>query len=438
MKLNLGCGGDYKKGYLNVDAFDSTVADKIMSSTDLKLAANTADEILVSQLIEHLGIAGSIYSLSECFRVLKPKKQLIIETPDLQQSFERYTSGGREARKNLLPWIYGVDTPGMTHRFCYPLDLLEETLQKMSFTNIKKEYVEFDKYQPTLRVTCEKPADYQIYQIVSFFRKNLFKKKIVNLDDQLTALEQEELIEFFTVETDLFKKTNDHEHIKKILLEGAIRSPTMTSMFLKELSKQNMISKKMSENYLDTLRFLADVDFPNVLLKILKQTPDFVGEQEKLFKTICSMGTKTIEKLSQKGEKDDVIINLKKLSKEIKSREKIVFLSQKLIMLKANRLFQIGAKQFSIGRYKEATSSFTESTNLYRDQILTYWNLARLLLLKRKNQEASYHYTNALKLLDIFDYDNKMCIKTFLEQEIASHNVKNCSEPITSLNEIHS
>ena len=89
MKLNLGCGGNYKKGYLNVDAFDDTVADEIMSATNLKIEDNKVDEIIADQLIEHLGIVGSIYSLSECFRVLKPGGKLIIETPDLQKTFER-------------------------------------------------------------------------------------------------------------------------------------------------------------------------------------------------------------------------------------------------------------------------------------------------------------------------------------------------------------
>ena len=104
MKLNIGCGGNYKKGYLNVDAFHSTVADQIMQAYDLKLDDNSFDEIYMSQLIEHLGIVGSIHSLSECFRVLKPEGILIIETPDLRRSFEKYLkshSGRAFAKKHF-------------------------------------------------------------------------------------------------------------------------------------------------------------------------------------------------------------------------------------------------------------------------------------------------------------------------------------------------
>lgn len=436
MKLNLGCGGDYKKDYINIDAFDSTVADRIMSSTDIKLSNNTVDEVLIYQLIEHLGIAGSIYTLSECFRVLKPKKQLLIETPDLQKSFEIYVKGEREDRKNILPWIYGVDIPGMSHRFCYPDDLLEETLQKIGFTNIKKEFIESDKYQPTLRVTCKKPIKYEVFQIITFFRKRLLQDKIVNIEDQLTTLEQENLIEFFTGEINNFRKTNDPDTIKKIVTHGATCSPAMTYIFIEEMIRQKMISPNLSKKYLETLKILAKIDFPNVLLQILKQTPDFVGEQEKLFKTIYIMGTKTIEKLFDPGERDDVVSNLQRLSREIVSHEKIAFFSPKLIMLKANRLFQIGSKEFFLRKYEKAISSFMESANLYREQILTYWNLGRLLRLQKKTEEAIFHYKNALGLIDVFDDENKRLIKRFLEQEMDGCNVSVHSKPITSLNEL--
>ena len=138
MKLNLGCGGLYKKDYLNVDAFDDTVADKNMSALNLKLKDNSIATIEASQLIEHLGLINSIYALSECFRVLELNGALAIETPDIKTSFKKYINGDREDRKNLLTWIYGLETPGMQHKFCFPDDLLEEILRKIGFTNIKK------------------------------------------------------------------------------------------------------------------------------------------------------------------------------------------------------------------------------------------------------------------------------------------------------------
>jgi len=432
MKLNLGCGGDYKKGYLNVDAYDSTVADELMSSIDLKLADNTVDEVLCSQLIEHLGIAGSIYSLSEIFRVLKPGKKLIIETPDLKKSFEKYLKGEREDRKNLLPWIYGVDIPGMIHRFCYPDDLLEETLKTIGFKNIKKEFIETDKYQPTLSVSCEKPSDYEGYQIITIFRKKLVKEKIVDLDNQLIALEQEKLIEFFINNINKFVKTGKQNYIEEIVIEGGVYSPTMTVMFLNELLREDVIERELVKNYIEVLEKLAELDFPNDLLQILMDTPNFVGQQEKLFDTICNMGKKTVEKILTCENKQVILSNLEKISNRINPSVKIVFLSQKLIMLKSNHFFQIGHKKFTLEEYKSAINLFKESANLYRNQIFIYWNLGRLYYLHGEKNESVHQYENALKVLESLDHQNKKMIRIKIQEEMKNHPRDKVYTPIDS------
>ena len=432
MKLNLGCGGDYKKGYLNVDAYDSTVADELMSSIDLKLADNTVDEVLCSQLIEHLGIAGSIYSLSEIFRVLKSGKKLIIETPDLKTSFEKYLKGEREDRKNLLPWIYGVDIPGMIHRFCYPDDLLEETLKTIGFKNIKKEFIETDKYQPTLSVSCEKPSDYEGYQIITIFRKKLVKEKIVDLDNQLIALEQEKLIEFFINNINKFVKTGKQNYIEEIVIEGGVYSPIMTIMLLNELIQEDILKKKLVKNYIEVLEKLSELDFPNDLLQILMETQNFVGQQEKLFVTVCNLGKITVEKILDSEKKQEIINNLEKISNRMKSSEKIVFLSKKQIMLKSNHFFQIGYKKFILRDYESAINLFKESAKLYRNQIFIYWNLGRLLYLKGEKNESIHQYENALKVLELLDYQNKKMIRTKIQEEMKKHPKDKINIPIDS------
>jgi predicted SAM-dependent methyltransferase len=429
MKLNLGCGGNYKRNFFNVDAFDSSIADKIMDAADLKLEDNSVEEILASQLIEHLGIAGSIYALSECFRVLRPNGKLIIETPDIRASFEKYLKGNRETRKNILPWIYGVDMPGMQHRFCFPKDLLEEILEKCGFVNIKKEYLEFDEYQPILKMMCQKPKHHRLFQVITTFRKQLTKKKLVDLDNQIPTLEKEKLIEFFIIKIKHFVESNDNKIIEELAMEGAICSPKITSIFLQEMVKQNIISKQLCENYFDILKQLNELEFPNVLLNNLIQQSNFVGKQEELFDAVCDFGRKNIKKLLFGSEREKNLV-IDGLSKNLK---KIDFFSQKLIMLKAYRLFQEGVKEFNICNYKEAVNKFKDSANLYRDQILTYWNLGRLLMLQGNVKEAIYNYKNALGLLKVIDYKNKTLIKKLIKQELDGCFPEGYREPVVSV-----
>ena len=143
MKLNIGCGKVYKEGFVNIDAFDKSVADKIMDADNLDFLNDSVDEIYAGQLIEHLGIIKSIYTLSEWFRVLKPGGILTVETPFIEESFKRFLKGDRETKKVLINWIYGLDTEGMTHKFCFPEDLLEEVLNRAGFVDFKKTYYDF-------------------------------------------------------------------------------------------------------------------------------------------------------------------------------------------------------------------------------------------------------------------------------------------------------
>jgi hypothetical protein len=54
--------------------------------------------------------------------------------------------------------------------------------------------------------------------------------------------------------------------------------------------------------------------------------------------------------------------------------------------------------------------------------------------LQGKKDEAISYYKNAIKLVDIFDYENKIYVKRSLEHEMNDHNTEICSEPITALN----
>ncbi|HEX08726.1 MAG TPA: methyltransferase domain-containing protein, partial [Thermoplasmatales archaeon] len=414
-----------------VDAFDDTVADEIMSATNLKIEDNKVDEIIADQLIEHLGIVGSIYSLSECFRVLKPGGKLIIETPDLQKTLERYIKGDREDRKNLLPWIYGVDIPGMRHRFCYPEDLLEETLEEIGFSNISKEHFEHDKHQPILKIVCEKPVDYKLHQIIATFRKKLLQKEIIDLDNQILSLEQETLIKFF--KNAIKNILNNKISVEEVIIEGAVHSPSITSIFLEELKNYNITSDKTLNRYVNVLETLAKLDFPSLLLNIMMQTPGFVGEQHKLFSTITEIGRKTIKGLFSSTHRK-IIKNLRAISKEINPDKRIKFFSLKIILLKSNNIFQKGVKEFILENYENAIEKFIESTSVNRDQILGYWNLARLFSLQGKLNEARQHYENTLMIAN--KLNNAAKIKNAIAQEMKSLGENKFSEPIVSLDPI--
>lgn len=81
-RLHLGCGDDYRDGWLNVDANTASAADVIADVTDVPWSF--ADETSVSRieahhLVEHLPDRAGFFR--ECVRVLSPGGTLTVTVP---------------------------------------------------------------------------------------------------------------------------------------------------------------------------------------------------------------------------------------------------------------------------------------------------------------------------------------------------------------------
>ena len=129
MKLNIGCGKIYKEGFVNIDAYDSTIADMIMPANNLIFPSNSIELIESIQLMEHLGLFNAIYALSEWFRVLKPDGVLIIETPNLEKSFKKFLDGKKAS--DAISFVLGF----VQNSFEYKTDSEQFGRQKMMFAS---------------------------------------------------------------------------------------------------------------------------------------------------------------------------------------------------------------------------------------------------------------------------------------------------------------
>ncbi len=83
LKLNLGCGLDYKKGWVNIDIDKQTNPDKIvnLNKVPYPFEKNSVDEINASHVIEHLTLSP-IEFLLECRRILKYEGKLHLRYPN--------------------------------------------------------------------------------------------------------------------------------------------------------------------------------------------------------------------------------------------------------------------------------------------------------------------------------------------------------------------
>lgn len=94
--LNVGCGTDYKEGWINIDNNSDSNIEKIDLNWDLcnplPFDDDSVDFIFNEHFIEHLTVEEGQVAVRDFMRVLKPKGVLRIATPDLDVTVKNYTS----------------------------------------------------------------------------------------------------------------------------------------------------------------------------------------------------------------------------------------------------------------------------------------------------------------------------------------------------------
>ncbi len=83
IRLNLGCGSDYKPKFLNVDKYD-THADANWDLTErLPLNDCSVAQIIAYETLEHLPMHKMLEVLTDWNRVLKPQGKVFAVVPDI-------------------------------------------------------------------------------------------------------------------------------------------------------------------------------------------------------------------------------------------------------------------------------------------------------------------------------------------------------------------
>jgi len=172
MKLHLGCGCVYLRGYINVDAaphvlacdpqamdilkenqttFDKyyktdfnnrpnkVVADIQCSIEKLPFSDNTIEEIIMIHVLEHFQHYKVVELLKEIHRVLKPSGTFIIGVPDLKETAKRLSNAITPEEEDwYIRLIHGTQRNQYSHHYCgYTKRTLTELLFEHGFGNFQ-------------------------------------------------------------------------------------------------------------------------------------------------------------------------------------------------------------------------------------------------------------------------------------------------------------
>jgi len=141
MKINLGCGGDIKEGWENIDQyFQADKSVKKMDARNLDYENDSAEEIYAAHLLEHIPYEQTLITLREWYRVLAPEGKITVIVPDLDMNCKNWLGKGPEKYlKDILKAFYGSQSrEGQFHHAGFNFETLRDVMSEAGFKNIKE------------------------------------------------------------------------------------------------------------------------------------------------------------------------------------------------------------------------------------------------------------------------------------------------------------
>jgi hypothetical protein len=137
-KINIGCGQDYRDGYLNIDVDTASRADHIVKDHDLSgLPQKHYSEVLAWDILEHIPHAHTMSALLDWAWLLAPNGKLVLQTsylPGVLEQMER--SPGFATDFNWMRCLFGNQAhPGDIHFNCFTKRTLAAYLNAAGFSS---------------------------------------------------------------------------------------------------------------------------------------------------------------------------------------------------------------------------------------------------------------------------------------------------------------
>ncbi len=145
--LNVGCGRDVRDGYINLDLYSDDPRVVGMDIRRLDFAANCADGIIASDILEHFSHREVDAVLREWARVLKPGGELIIRCPSLRLQLQAYQRGDWDADVASYMIFGGQTNPGDYHCIAFDDDSIRKHLEAAGLQMFGIEHHDFPQHQ---------------------------------------------------------------------------------------------------------------------------------------------------------------------------------------------------------------------------------------------------------------------------------------------------
>jgi len=178
LKLNVGCGTDYKDGWINIDNNSDDNIEKLDLNWDLRKPLpfhdNSVDFIFNEHFFEHLTTDEAEKTIKDLMRVLKPGGVMRIAMPDLAVVVDTYRN--LPLNKDPVIQAYGLDFirtraewMNMSfrwwgHKWLYDWEELQRRLEEAGYKKVKRCKLNKSSY-PELRNLETRSESYLIAEV---------------------------------------------------------------------------------------------------------------------------------------------------------------------------------------------------------------------------------------------------------------------------------
>lgn len=179
VKLNIGCGTDYKKGWINIDNNSDNNIDKLDLNWDLRnplpFEENSVDFVFNEHFFEHLTIDEAQITIKDLMRVLKPGGVMRIAMPDLERVVNNYLHTPlnkdpvikkfkMDYIKTKAEWM-NISFRWWGHKWLYDWEELERRLREAGYPNANRATLN-KSLHPDLRNLETRDESYLIAEVV--------------------------------------------------------------------------------------------------------------------------------------------------------------------------------------------------------------------------------------------------------------------------------
>lgn len=160
IKLNVGCGTDYKKSWINIDNNSDDNIEKLDVNWDMRnplpLVDGTVDFIFNEHFFEHMSVEEALPIMRDLMRVLKPGGVLRIAMPDLEGVVNNYLNVPLDKDpvikdfnidfvKTRAEWM-NMSFKWWGHKWLYDWEELERRINEAGYTNVKRQMLRKSTY----------------------------------------------------------------------------------------------------------------------------------------------------------------------------------------------------------------------------------------------------------------------------------------------------